>query len=228
MTTTTATTRDPSEAPGVEATLRSLDGPVFGFAVQPHLSELAAATRSDRARVDGVSLSYTYYRHPLNRAHPSNFVDLTPQQVAAIERAESSRLPSWMVEQIRQIRYPTLWDAVRTAKAGPGDRKDALETRLAAHANDVLRARDPRHVPVRSPRATPTGRLHHSDLLETTCVMVDREPHRGRRLEAAPFLTAFGVRIGKRYLTVVYDTRTAPKLSLEFTVRRPDPENGPL
>jgi len=228
MTTATATIRDPLEPSGVEATLRSLDGPVFGFAAQPHLSELAAATLSDRARVDGVSLSYTYYRHPLNRAHPSNFVDLTPQQVAAIERAESSSLPLWMVEQIRQIRYPTLWDAVRTAKAGPGDRKDALETRLAAHANDVLRARDPRHVAIRSPRNTSTGRLHHSDLLETTCVMVDREPHRGRLLEAAPFLTAFGTRIGKRYLTVVYDTRTAPKLALEFTVRRPVPESGTL
>ena len=205
----------------IEATLATLGCPVFGFAPQPHLSELTATTITARARVVGASLSYTYFRNPLNPDHPSNFVPLTPEQTRAIERAQSSTLPRWMVEQVVRIRYPTLWDAVRTAKVGPADAKNSLELRLAAHANDVLRAQDPHHVPVRVPTATTTGRLSRGDLLESTCVIVDREPHRARLLQAGPHLVAIGARIDGRYLTVVYDRRTAPALRVEFTVHHP-------
>jgi hypothetical protein len=117
MTTTTLTRIDPAEPSGIDATLLTLGCPVFGFAAQPHLSELTATTVSDRARVVGVSLSYTYYRHPVSRNHPSNFIELTPAQNRAVELAESSDLPLWLIEQITRTRYPTLWDAVRTAPA---------------------------------------------------------------------------------------------------------------
>ena len=214
--------RSDAENPArIEATLATLGCPVFGFAPQPHLAELTATTMTAGARVVGASLSYSYFRNPLNRNHPSNFVPLTPEQTRAIERAESSALPQWMIEQVVRIRYPTLWDAVRTAKVGPAEPKNSLELRLAAHANDVLRAQDPHHVPVKVPTATTTGRLSRGDLLESTCVIVDREPQRARLLQAGPHLTAIGARIDGRYLTVVYDRRTAPALKVEFTVHHP-------
>jgi hypothetical protein len=34
-------------------------------------------------------------------------------------------------------------------------------------------------------------------------------------------MVAIGARVNDRYLTAVYDTRTAPKLALEFTTHRP-------
>jgi hypothetical protein len=157
----------------------------------------------------------------VSRNHPSNFIELTPAQNRAVELAESSDLPLWLIEQITRTRYPTLWDAVRTGKVCPGDTKNALELRLAAHANDVLRTHDSRHVPIRAPRATLTGRISQADLLQTTCVIVNRHPHRGRLLQVGPHMVAIGARVNDRYLTAVYDTRTAPKLALEFTTHRP-------
>jgi len=219
MSTTDAARLSPPEPPGIDATLRTLGAPVFGFATQPRLAELAATTQTDRTRTVGVSLSYTYFRHPISRHHPANFVELTPEQDVAIERAEASSLPQWMIDQITRIRYPTLWDAVRTAKVVSGDAKNALEQRLAAHANEFLRTRDPHHVPVRIPRVATAGRLSSADLLETTCVIVDRQPYHGRVLDAGPHMAAFGARVDRRYLTVVYDTRIAPRLHLEFTTR---------
>ncbi|MCM6762694.1 hypothetical protein NB037_09730 [Rathayibacter sp. ZW T2_19] len=221
MSTTDAARLSPPEPPGIEATLRTLGSPVFGFAVQPRLAELAATTRTDGARTVGVSLSYTYFRHPISRNNPVNFVELTPEQNLAIERAEASTLPQWMIEQITRIRYPTLWDAVRTSRVVPGDAKNALELRLAAHVNEFLNTRDPHHVPVRAPRVAAAGRLSSADLLETTCVIVDRQPYHGRVLDAGPHLAAFGARVDRRYLTVVYDTRIAPRLHPEFTTRPP-------
>lgn len=218
---TTPAPRSLPEPPGIEATLRSLGCPAFGFAAQPHLAELAATTETSRARVVGVSLSYTYYRHPIYRDHPTNFVDLTLEQSRAVERAEASNLPEWMIEQISRIRYPTLWDAIRTGKAVPGDPKNALELRLTAHANDVRRTTNPHHVPVRAPHAIMTGRVSQADLLESTRVIVDREPHRGRLLDLGAHIVALGARIDNRYLTAVYDRRTAPRIALEFATRRP-------
>jgi hypothetical protein len=216
----TAPMRHDTASPGSAEALRSLGCPVIGFTAQPHLAELVATTRSDRARTVGVSISYTYYRRPSRPDHLENFVDLTPEQHRAIERAQSSALPQWMIDQVSAIRFPTLWDAVRTAKAAPGDSKNALETRLVSHANDVLRARDPRHVPLRAPRAPTTGRVCRDDLLQSTCMVVDHRPQRGRLLDAGPHLVAIGARVDDRFLTVVYDTRIAPRLELEFSTHR--------
>jgi len=221
ISTATGLTRDPAEPLGINSVLGLLGCPAFGLMAQPHLAELAATTQSDRARVVGVSLSYTYYRHPIYPEHPSNFVPLSPEQDRAIARAESSMLPQWMIEQITRIRYPTLWDAVRTVKAKPGDPKNALEIRLAAHANDVLRTSNPHHVPVRAPRSTTNGRISQADLLETTSLTVNGQSHLGRLLDAGPHMLALGARIDSLYLTVVYDTRIAPRVSVEFITRQP-------
>lgn len=212
--------RDIAQPPGIDATLRTLGGVVFALQPQGSLDEVAATTQMDGNRVVGVSLSYSYFRRPADRRHPDNFVALTAEQAAAIDRAEAANLPPWLIEQISRIRYPTLWDAVRTSKARPGERLNALEARLVAHANDVLRASAPERPQFRVAHHGTGGRVRPDDLLESVVVIVDGVPCRGRRLDAGAHVVALGARVDDRYMTAVYDSRIAPGVRAEF-VRRP-------
>jgi hypothetical protein len=189
--------------PTLDDVAATLPGPVYTFAPQPHLEPFTASSTLAGRRVVAVNMTYTFYRHPYRRDDPRNFVDLTPQQRAAIARAETSALPEWLRDQIRRMRYPTLFEAVRTSLPIPAERAHPLESRLEAHLADSLRTLFPGQPLSERLRVTPGEPLADYDLRRGIPLQVSGETHRSFRVEIAPHLIAVGVHLEDRYVTSV-------------------------
>jgi hypothetical protein len=98
---------------------RQMPVPVLGFVDQPHLEDWGAIGVSSGTRkgvLDSceVSVSYTLWRHPDDRGDPANLDDLDERQRRALEVDPAWPRPSWLLEQLRRMRYPMLWECVRT------------------------------------------------------------------------------------------------------------------
>lgn len=61
-----------------------------------------------------VSFSYTLWRNPDAHADPVNLKHLGPEEQAAIETVPPWPRPVWLIEYVEMMRYPQLWEAVRT------------------------------------------------------------------------------------------------------------------
>ncbi|NQX26012.1 hypothetical protein HQQ81_01425 [Microbacteriaceae bacterium VKM Ac-2854] len=187
---------------------------MLALAPQPRLEEFAAAPILVGGRMVEVSLSYSVLRHPLRRDHPENLVPLSAEQERAIQRAESGDLPPWIVDQITRMRYPVLWEAVRTSVSIPSERARPIEARLAAHVNDALRL-----MPGANTRNRRVARLTESDLVRGASIDVDGTPTRGILLRDDPDVVAFGLRVDDRHVTAVLDRNLAPLVDVALTRR---------
>ncbi|QHC69033.1 MULTISPECIES: hypothetical protein [unclassified Rathayibacter] len=219
---TSGAVRDMPAPPGVDEIAARFGDPVLAFAPQPRLEEFAAAQTMALGRFVEISLSYSFYKNPRNRADPVNHVPLTPEQKRAIERAENDHLPPWMVDQVTRMRYPVLWEAVRTSVPIPAERSRPLESRLAAHMGDVLRNTFPGRV--RSRRGgmpVVAAALRDEDVVRGVPVIVDGEALRGYRVDTDPDVVAIGARVDGRYMTVVLDRKIVPEIRMEFVRRTP-------
>lgn len=204
----------PAAPPGVDEIARRFGAPLIGFTPQPRLEEFAAAPTMGSGRLIEVSLSYSVFRHPHRRDHPENQLPLTPEQESAILRAEKSGLPPWIVDQITRMRFPVLWEAVRTSVAIPTERARPIEARLSAHMNDALRL-----MPGSRTRARRTVQLDDDDITRGAPILVDGEKVRGIVVTDDPDLVALGLRVDDRQVTVVIDRALAPLVRLELARR---------
>lgn len=197
--------------PGVDEIAARFGAPLITFIPQPRLDEFAASEGRARGHAVHLSLSYSYFSDPAER------IRLRPDQEAAISAVENSAVPAWIREQIERLRRPVLWEAVRTSLAVPSERNTPIESRLAAHLNDVLRTSF-----ADASRALPSvgRRLSEKTLTRGVVFSVDGEPTRGIRCDAHPRVIGLGARVDGRYVTVVIDRSIAPTLRMEF-MRRP-------
>ncbi|QHF24578.1 hypothetical protein GTU73_11520 [Rathayibacter sp. VKM Ac-2804] len=195
----------------------SLPGPVYTFASPHHLEPFTASAALASGRTVSVSVSYTFYRHPARREDPRNFVDLSPAQRTAIARADSSTLPAWLRDQIRRMRYPTLFEAVRTSLPIPAERAHPLEARLEAHLVDSLRSLFPGQPVSERLRTVRGAPLAGHEVRRGVPLPIDGEPHRSHRVEIAPHFLAIGARLDDRYVTAVipWELRTLITPALE-------------
>ncbi|NQX12625.1 hypothetical protein HQQ80_13370 [Microbacteriaceae bacterium VKM Ac-2855] len=185
--------------------------PVVSFVPQPRLEQFAAAPSITNGRIVEVSLSYSLLRHPHRRDHPENLLPLSAEQDRAIRRAEEGDLPEWMIDQIRRMRYPVLWEAVRTAVTIPTERARPLEARLGAHMKDALRL-----MPGANSRSRKTVQLREEELTRGAPIGVDGETVRGIRVDGDPDVVALGFRLDERQVTVVIERALAPLVRQEF------------
>lgn len=206
--------------PGMRDAAAKLSGPVYTLAEQPRVEAFAATAGRASGRVVKMCLSYSYFRFPERRSDPRNFVRLTPEQDAAIARAERSSLPEQLRDQIRRARFPTLFEAVRTSVPIPSERAHPLESRLEAHIVDVLRAMFPGQPrPERSQRSQARP-LANFDVQRGVPLLVNGEPCRSFRVEVAPHVVAVGAHIDDRYFTAVIPTTLYPDITLAFATLR--------
>lgn len=197
----------------------SFAGPVYGFVAQSHLQEFAATPASATGRVVQVSLSYTYFRVPARPADPSNFVELTADQERAIVAAEGSKLPPWLKDQISRMRYPVLFEAVRTSLPIPSERAHPIESRLAAHMSDALHALRPQLATVESSHHGSPLQVRDDDIRRGVPVLVDGEPVRSYRVDGHPEVIAIGMDLRSCFVTAVVPRGMLPGLDLSFARR---------
>ena len=117
--------------------------PIFGLVRQRHLEDWDAigigwGTRGGVLESCEVSISYTLWRNPDALDDPVNLAELDQQQRHALEVELPWPRPPWLVEHVRRMRYPMLWECVRTHWCREPREFDSAPALLAAHVNDIL------------------------------------------------------------------------------------------
>jgi hypothetical protein len=195
--------------------------PIATFAEQPALEEFGVGAVGHGNTLVEVALSYTLWRHPDDRDDPANLAELTPDLQRSLDVLPPWPLPPWLLEARRRMRYPTLWEAVRTTRVDPRRRQEheTPEAVLVHHVNHILRNafRDER---VRG--------AHHGELLGAATkravehgvpVTYGEASLVGLRLDTDAQVFGAGVDLGDRLVTAVVPRGHLPQLRLAFRDR---------
>jgi hypothetical protein len=122
---------------------RRMPVPVFGLVAQRHVEDWGAIgvgmeTRDGVLASCEVSISYTLWRDPDAPDDPVNLAELDDEQRRALDEEPPWARPPWLVEQVRRMRYPALWECVRTRWSREPDEFDTVRAVLVQHVNHVL------------------------------------------------------------------------------------------
>jgi hypothetical protein len=203
--------------------------PVLGFVDQPHLEDwgaigVSSGTRNGVLDSCEVSISYTLWRHPDDRSDPANLDDLDDldeRQRRALEVDPPWPRPSWLLEQLRRMRYPMLWECVRTRWCRAPGEVDTVDAQLVAHVNHVLMNR------FRQTRVMEDARPYDIDNpVDERCVetgipvMVDGAASGGVRIDTDPDVYGVGVDLGAHAVVTAAIPRDAlAYVDIAFAVR---------
>ncbi|RNI21711.1 hypothetical protein EFY87_11225 [Flexivirga caeni] len=199
--------------------MRRLPLTVFGLVEQSSLEDTGAlniAQGSDSAGLTdvAVSLTYTLWRNPGDRSDPANLADLDDETRAALDREPPYPRPQWLVDRVQQLRYPQLWEAVRTTwTRDPGQDDDPAQV-LTEHLEDVLTNR----------YAEERG----AELIgQHTTVEVDDATVDAVEINTHPLLYAVGARVAAdTVVTAVLPRSELPCVDVAFATRRAPGADG--
>ncbi|WP_345627413.1 hypothetical protein [Rugosimonospora acidiphila] len=193
---------------------------------QPHLEDWGAigvgsGTRNGILDSCEASISYTLWRNPDEPDDPANLAALDEQERRAPEMEPPWPRPPWLVEQVRRMRYPTLWECVRTQWSREPGASDAAQTLLVAHVNHVLANRF-RHSRVGGddPPYALSGAVHQRCVESQVPVMVDGTTRNGFRIDTDPHVYGLAVALDAHtVLTAALPRDVLPYLEIAFAVR---------
>lgn len=133
-----ASARDLPAPPSPEEVAAGFGRPVFGLVPQPHLRELdVLSTVASGEELTEVSVSYSFLAEPSDPADPRNLVPTVRDIDGWLEKAERDGQPEWFARGLQSMRFPMVWEAVRTAsRVDPWGATTA--ERLAGHMEHVL------------------------------------------------------------------------------------------
>lgn len=122
---------------------RRMPVPVLGLVPQRHLEDwdalgVSSGTRNGVLDSYEVSISYTLWRNPDDPADAVNLAEPDEQQREALATQTPWPRPSWLVEQVGRMRYPMLWECVRTRWCRDPRETDTVGAQLVAHVNHIL------------------------------------------------------------------------------------------
>lgn len=131
--------------PGAEwvENLKLMPIPVVGLMPQPSLEDTDSVGLSygqdDHGYSDmTASITYTLWRNPDDRTDPVNLADLDEDTRRSIEEVPPRPRPRWLIEQVERMRYPQLWEAVRTTWHREPSGDSSVQSLLADHVNHIL------------------------------------------------------------------------------------------
>ncbi|MFS4505647.1 hypothetical protein ACMA46_05350 [Clavibacter sp. Sh2141] len=220
---------DLPDLPTADGTTARFGVDLFTFVPQPSLEEWGM-NRGTQTRDGGpetlldASLMYTLWRNPDDRADPVNRGPLTDAELAALDEPTPRPLPAELEAVRQRMRWPSLWEAVKTTvmhPPGAGIFVPDLAGALLQHAEHIIvnSFRDARtgdaFPPVISdaPAADDLDRVR----IEVDGVLVD-----GLRLDRDADVVAVGAQVGDRILTAVVPRAELAHVRLAF-VTRPRP-----
>ena len=196
---------------------RQLPVPIVGLVPQPHLEDWGAigvgtGTRNGELDSCEVSISYTLWRNPDQPDDPVNLAELDEGQRRALDNEPPWPRPPWLLEQVRRMRYPMLWECVRTQWSRLPSATGAIGEQLAGHVNNVLINRFPA-APEVDERCVESG----------IPVLVDGGTRTGVRIDTDPNVYGVGVELdAQRSLTAVIPRDALPYVEIAFAVRPDD------
>ncbi|WP_395640306.1 hypothetical protein [Pseudolysinimonas sp.] len=209
--------------PTADDVARRFGVPLLTFRAQESLEESGVGTVAIGDVVTEVALSFTLWRNPGRRDDPRNLAELSDELRASLDAEPPKPLPEWMLAARERMRYPTLWEAVRTTRVGAGvqlaDEQLTAELVLLRHVDYVLMNtfRDER---VRGGfpgqlLGPPTAKAIESGVP----VSIDGTDVDGIRLDTDAHVYALAADLGDRILTAVIPRDELPYVRLEFATR---------
>ena len=212
----------------------AFDGPLYTLAAQPSVEEASVSTvqygsNEGTIGLESVSLTFTLWRNPGDRADPANLADISDELRGSLDADPVAPLPEWMLQTRERMRYPWLWEAVRTTRVGvAGAPTTTPERILVDHTVHVLQNsfRTERMRP--SADGTPPGELlgrpTERAIEHGITVVVDGEEVEGMRIDTDAHVLALaaplGTTRGDRVLTAVIPRDHLPLVRVEFVTRR--------
>ena len=195
---------------------------MMSFVPQPSLQELAVGTTASSSNggamtLDSVSLSYTLWRNPRDRADAVNLADLSDSEREALDAAPVRPLPDWMMERRELMRYPMLWEAVMTTRKSDAEWQTP-ESTLVMHVNHVLTNtfREQRVVGgIPGELDSPVSERH----IQPVALPIDGVDVPGMRIDTDPHVYAVGADLGDRILTAVVSRDHLSRVTMAFVTR---------
>ncbi|MBD7993913.1 hypothetical protein H9639_01185 [Arthrobacter sp. Sa2CUA1] len=216
----------PEDAPdprveGVES-LKRMPIPVLGLMPQPSLEDTDSVSLNsvldDRGYSEmTASITYTLWRNPDDRSDPVNLADL--ESLRAIEEVPPWSRPPWLIEQVERMRYPQLWEAVRTT--WHREPHSSLESLLADHVNHILMNQFREEVwpggkPWEQHAPVVTGRMVNS----RARTVINGVEVPGAEVDTDPFVYGIGARLADgAVVTAVLPRAELERIQVRFTTR---------
>lgn len=228
----------PEDAPDprleMKERLRGLSFPVMGLTPQPAAEDIDAIAIADARGMGGqsqcaVSLSYLLWRNPVDRSDPVNLAELDEEERAALEVEPPWPRPAWLREYVDMMRYPQLWEAVRTSWNRDLSEHTTVPRQLVDHANHILRNK------FRTQLGLEAGPIHEDGDWEikapavdsSATLEIDGAPVEACEIDTDPFLYAIGAQVGAHVVaTIVIAREHLPFVRVSLTTRNSegDPE----
>ena len=205
--------------------------PVMGLIAQPTLEDvhMESSMTSGAPEISQmtVGISYTLWRNPDDRSDAANLAELDEPMRRALDGPFPVPRPAWLVEQVERMRFPMLWEAVRTSWHREASDLSAAPRVLVDHANHILNNRfrqelglgdigSHRFAPRITERAVNPRATVTVDGIETQAFEVDTDPlvyAIGVQLDAATCVTAVVPRAELEYVDIGLARRATPGLS---------------
>ncbi|WP_244893243.1 hypothetical protein [Agreia bicolorata] len=116
--------------------------PVMGLVPQPtleddHMESTMISSMSEISQMS-VGVSYTLWRNPGDRSDPANLAELDESMRRGLAGLFPAPRPRWLIEQVERMRFPLLWEAVRTTWHRDASEFSTVPRILVEHANYVL------------------------------------------------------------------------------------------
>lgn len=192
-----------------------MPAPVMGLIAQPSLEDTDSISISDGQDGAGytsfaVGITYTLWRNPAG-SDPINLAILNDEMRTAIETVPPWPRPPWLIEQVQLLRYPQLWEAVRTTWNRELSEHTTLARQLVEHANYVL-TNQYRDESVSKPRLSAERHVTEGSVKPAAAVIVDGVATAAAGIDTNPFVYAIGAETAPR--TVV--TAVLPRSELQY------------
>jgi hypothetical protein len=211
--------------PTLDEVARAFPGPLYGFVPQPSLepwtSGTASSTSGGRVEIESVAIGYTLWLNPDDHDDPANLAELDDELRASLDAPPVRPLPDWMTAITARMRYPWLWEAVRTTVAHePAPPWHSAESVLVEHVNHILRNRF-RDERVRGGfPGELLGPATEKCVEHDVPLLLDGRPVPGIRIDTDAHVLGVGAHLGDRVLTAVVDRDRLPLLDLAFATHR--------
>lgn len=222
----------PDPSTGFEDRVRGLSYPVFQLRPQPSLTRIPGASFMEMGTPTGmgasagvaessVSFNYTLWRHPDDHSDPRNEIELDPGLRRSIDEEPPWGRPAWLIERAQLLKYPMLWEAVRSSwQALPDRERHSLAQQLVDHANHILRNRfrEELGLPDLPSEGDDGGWEAKISAVRDAVVTVDGRDRPAVQIDTDPFVYAVGFRVDENVVcTTVVPRDSLPLIDLTLT-----------
>ena len=202
--------------------------PIMGFVAQPSLEDahMESTMVSGMPQVSQmtVGINYTVWRNLDDRSDPVNLADLDESTLRGLDGPFPAPRPAWLIEQVERMRYPMLWEAVRTTWNRDPSELSAPSRLLVEHTNHILMNRFRKELGLGdvatdrfAARLTERAVNRHAtvtvDGIELPAYEIDTDPFVyaiGAELEVGTVLTAVVPRDDLGYVEIGFARRSTP------------------